>query len=93
VKNERLLAHCEGDGQLLGPGESSITVRYALDTWCETIATGSGTVAEMQRSDGFLWSEGSLGSPPICTLRTAEGQQYRVSLVEIRSQRARFYCL
>lgn len=92
-RNEKLIAHCEGNGQLCANGEVPLAVRFILDTWCETIATGSGTCAEIQRSDGFLWWEGTSFPKPISTLETDQGRQYRVNLYEFRSQRARFYRL
>jgi hypothetical protein len=92
LRNERLLRHCEGRGRLRADGGTDLAVRYVLDTWCETIATGSGTSAEMLRSDGFIWWEGVAFPKPACTLETDQ-DRYRVNLCERRAQRARFYCL
>lgn len=92
LRKEKLLKHHEGEGQLSWHGGVPLTVRYVLDTWSETIATGSGTTAEMVRHDGFLWWAGE-GSPACdCTLET-DDRKYLVTLNELRSQRARFYCL
>lgn len=92
LRKEKLIKHQEGDGQLSWQGGAMFPVRYILDTWSETIATGSGTTAEMVRHDGFLWWDGGFTPGPKCLLET-ENQDFQITLNEFRSQRARFYCL
>ena len=77
---------------MLSEGGDPLSVRFIVDTWSQMIATGSGTTAQMVRRDGFVWWTGENLPGPNCTLETGDGQ-YRVSLNELRSQRARFYCL
>ena len=93
LRKERLVEHSEGNGQLVSTGTDPVPVRYFLDTWAETIATGSGTQAEMRRLDGFLWW-GEVSVPTGATiLETDNGQQVRITLSDFRSNRARFYSL
>ena len=92
LRKEKLVKHHEGEGQLSWQGGVPLAVRYILDTWSETIATGSGTTAEMVRHDGFLWWTGG-GAPALNCLLETDGTQYQITLNEFRSQRARFYCL
>jgi hypothetical protein len=79
-------------GKLYVDGDYVVLVRYVLDTWLQTIATGSGTLSEMRRADGFLWWEKSGSQPATGTLETDDGQKLKVSLFEIRANRASFYC-
>ena len=92
LRREKLVRHHEGDGQLCWQGGTPLAVRYVLDTWSEIIATGSGTTAELVRHDGFLWWESATAPALNCMLETGDGQ-FQVSLNELRSQRARFFCL
>ena len=92
MRKEKLVRHYEGDGQLCWQEGSPLAVRYVLDTWSEVIATGSGTTAELVRRDGFVWWE-SGGAPALqCTLETGDGQ-FQVALNDLRSHRARFFCV
>jgi hypothetical protein len=89
---ERLTEHHEGVGKLHVNGGPAVPVRYVLDTWLQSIATGSGTQGEMRRSDGFLWWEKSGLQPATATLETEDGRKLNVSLTDIRNNRAAFSC-
>ncbi|HEY1262115.1 MAG TPA: hypothetical protein VGF06_01255 [Terriglobales bacterium] len=91
--SQKLVEHGSGNGRLLADGEPEVPVQYVLDTWTENIPTGSGTWAEMQSRDGVIWWDGSNLPHKACTLETENGQALRVNLFELRSQRARFYCV
>ncbi len=89
-RRERMIAHQEGNGRLLSDGKTPLPVRYFLDTWCETIATGTAISAEMKRSDGFVWWNSAILPDPSGVLETEDGQQLRVNLFELKSNRAYF---
>jgi len=89
-RRERMVAHLEGNGRLLVEGQIPLSVRYFLDTWCETIPTGSGISAEMQRSDGFVWWNSAVLPDSFGVLETEDGQQLRVNLFEFKANRAHF---
>jgi hypothetical protein len=92
-RNAQLVEHQEGDGRLLAEGRQPLPVRFVLDTWQETIATGSGTCSEIQRRDGFVWWKGEGLGNPAFTLETADGHRFRVALFDHRSNRAHFCCV
>lgn len=90
--NVRLITHAEGNGRLFADSQTPLQVRYALDTWQETIPTGSGTSAQMERRDGFLWSVPGGLEAAHGTLEVESGHKFRVSLFDVLPNRARFYC-
>ena len=91
-QREQLLDHHEGVGKLHKNGERSVPVRYIVDTWRQSIATGSGTSSEVKRMDGVLWWE-EVGPQPIRdTLELEDGRTVGVTLFDVRSNRASFHC-
>jgi hypothetical protein len=92
-RSERLIDHREGEGRLLAGDADGLEVHYVLDTWSESIATGSGTFSEIQRRDGFLWWSDPFSPQAICKLETGDGTRLRVNLSQLRSQRAHFHSL
>jgi hypothetical protein len=91
-RREQLVEHHEGVGKLHKNGDQPIPVRYIVDTWNQSIATGSGTSSEVKRMDGVLWLEKVGPQPASGTLELEDGRRVGVTLFDVRSNRASFHC-
>lgn len=89
---ELLADHREGVGKLYKKDDQVIPVRYVMDTWRQSIATGSGTSSHVHSIDGVLWWEQVELQPVTCVLEIEDGRRFNVTLFGIRSNRASFYC-
>ena len=89
---EQLVDHHEGVGKLHTNGDRQVPVRYIVDTWKQSIATGSGTSSELMRMDGVLWWEKVGPQPTSGTLELEDGRRVEVALFDVRSNRASFHC-
>jgi hypothetical protein len=91
-RREQLVDHHEGVGKLHKDGDQPVPVRYIVDTWKQSIATGSGTSSELKRMDGVLWWEKVGPQPTSGILETESGEKLTINLYDIRANRASFYC-
>jgi hypothetical protein len=91
-RREQLVDHHEGVGKLHKNGDRPVPVRYIVDTWRQSIATGSGTSSEVKRMDGVLWWEKVGPQPMSGTLELEDGRTVGVILFDVRSNRASFHC-
>lgn len=91
-RREHLVDHHEGVGKLHKDGDQPVPVRYIVDTWKQSIATGSGTSSELKRMDGVLWWEKVGPQPTSGILETESGEKLTINLYDIRANRASFYC-
>ena len=84
-RREQLVEHHEGVGKLHKNGDQPVPVRYIVDTWNQSIATGSGTSSEVKRMDGVLWWEKVGPQPASGTLELEVGRMVGVTLFDVLS--------